>query len=68
MQFAVSDLAKRMHARIGSTRRHDGRHLRLEPDQCVFNSLLNREAVLLSLPADKLAAVIFDFQRVAIHE
>ena len=64
----MSDLTERMHAGIGSARRHDGRRFWLKPAQCVFNGLLNRETILLSLPADKLATVIFDFQRVAIHE
>ena len=64
----MSDLAERVHAGIGSTRRHDGRRFRLKPAQCVFDGLLNRKTILLSLPPDKLAAVIFDFKRVAIHE
>ena len=67
-QLAMSNLTKRMHASIGSSSRHDGRHFRLKPHQRVFNSLLHRKTIFLSLPANKLATVIFDFQRIAVHE
>jgi hypothetical protein len=63
----VRHLAQRMHARIG-TARAEQRHVRFaQPGDRVFKAGLHGRLAVLTLPAAKRGAVIFDGQLVARH-
>ena len=63
----MGDLAEGMDAGIGAAGALDRDRLAREGGDRLLDRLLHRAAVLLPLPADKGAAVIFDGQLVARH-
>ena len=60
LKVDMRDLTQRMHACVRAPRAM-GRHARAgHRDERAFQSFLNREAVLLPLPADERRPVIFE--------
>ena len=66
-EIDMGDLAERMDAGIGAPGALDRDRLAGEGGDRLLDRLLHRAAVLLALPADIGAAVIFDGQLVARH-
>ena len=67
LEVDMRDLAPRMHAGVRAPRAMGGRARAGHGEHGVFEDFLNREAVLLSLPADKRRAVIFEDKLKARH-
>ena len=67
-QIDMGDLTQRMHAGVGAAgAMDDAPRAALERGDRLLEPLLHRHPVLLPLPADERAAVIFDGEREAGH-
>ena len=68
LEIKMRGLGKRMDAGIGAS---GALHQRLDaakgPD-CLFQALLDRHAILLTLPADETGAFIFDGDPISRHD
>ena len=68
LQIEMRHLAQGMHAGIGAARARDRHALAGKFLDGVFQRALHRRAIVLALPADKGAAVIFQGQAIAHQE